>query len=237
MNKVKIAIVSYPFQYNLSEFLTIFNLNFHWFQLKLPVSNARIQQTSACNTAPRDALKYCWLYGLKNKAKHHKAAYFVRIQSKQEQTPEELQDPCGSLGRRLGQRSCTIGCCSPCPSQSCWDSAEGHKLHLNLPYTRVSYHQHSLTISNQITASKDVFRPAASTFILMPCGKRWSSHPFIPDLSSFWANLGDHSNSCGCTTKTRGKWHIFPFLCILSQRLSFYVRVIVRREKAKKIPS
>lgn len=58
------------------------------------------------------------------------------------------------------------------PSQSCWDSAEGHKLHLNLPETRLSYHQDSLTISNQITESKDVFRPAASMFILMPSGKR-----------------------------------------------------------------
>lgn len=86
MNKVRIAIVSYPTQCNSSTFLTIFNLNFHWFQLKLPISNAQIQQTSACNTAPRDALKSCWLYGLKNKAKQHKAAHFVRIQSKQEQT-------------------------------------------------------------------------------------------------------------------------------------------------------
>lgn len=55
-------------------------------------------------------------------------------------------------------------------------------------------------------------------------------------LMSLRANLGDHSNSCGCTTKTKGKWHIFPFLCILSQRLSFYIRVIVRWEKAKKNP-
>lgn len=137
MNEVRIAIVLYPTQWNSSTSLTIFNLNFHWFQLKVPIRNAWIQQISACSTAPGDALKSCWLNGLKNKAKQHKAACFVRIQSKLEQTAEELWDPRGSLGRRLGQQSC----CSSGPSQSCWNSAGGHKLHLNLPETRISYIQ------------------------------------------------------------------------------------------------
>lgn len=118
MNKVRIAIVLHPIQCNSSTFLTIFQLNFHWFQLKLPISNARIQQTSACNTAPRDALKSCWLHGLKNKAKQHKAAYFVRIQPGQEQTAEEIQDPRGSLGRRLGQQSWANSCCSSAPARA-----------------------------------------------------------------------------------------------------------------------
>lgn len=118
------------------------------------------------------------LWFKKTKQKQHKAAYFVRIQSKQEQTAKELQDPRGNLGRRLlllWPQSELLG--------QCWGTQTAPKPASNqilLP-SRLTV----LTISNPITESMDVFRPAASTFILMPCGKRWSRHPFIPDLPSF----------------------------------------------------
>lgn len=105
-------------------------------------------------------------------------------------------------------------------------------MHLNLPQTRLSYHQDSLTISNQITESKDVFRPAASTFILMPWGRRSSSHPFTPDLPSFGQTL-DITQILGLHYKNLRKVTVSLFFT-LSQRLSFYVRITERQEKGKK---
>jgi len=55
----KLLFVLYLVQCYLGKFLTMLHLNFHWFQLKLATSNGWIQQTPACDKAPRDALK-CW---------------------------------------------------------------------------------------------------------------------------------------------------------------------------------
>lgn len=132
----KLLFVLYPIQCNLSKFLTMLNLNFHRFQLKLAISNGWIQQTSVHNKAPRDALKYCWVYVLKtpkqNKTTQKQLALFELSQSRsRHQRSSNIYTV--SYGTRLQQPPSAAKPChqgfgtawwsqwdSSCPSHYCW---------------------------------------------------------------------------------------------------------------------
>lgn len=114
-----------------------------------------------------------------------------------------------------------------------WPQSEGHKLHLNLPESRFS--SSALTdTSNQISEPKDVFRPAASMFILMPCQRDEAATPLFLTSLLFGQTLQISATLVAALQKLEESDVFFLFSEFLSQRLSCYVRIIVRQEKSKR---